>query len=41
MVTTMVIAQQPAILDIGGVFPLLTASGVVDPTSEGQMRQAG
>ena len=40
----MVIALQPTTttyLDVGGVFPLLTAAGTVDPTGEGNMRQAG
>ena len=37
---TMVVAQQPTTyLDIGGVFPLLTTGGAVDPA--GVMRQAG
>ena len=41
ILVTMVLAQQQpaAFLDIGGVFPLLTTSGTVDPV--GVMRQAG
>ena len=41
LLMTMVIAQQQptTYLDVGGVFPLLTTSGTVDPA--GVMRQAG
>ena len=41
LLVTMVVAQQqqPTTLDIGGVFPLLTTTGAVDPA--GVMRQAG
>ena len=44
VLVTMVIGQQQppsTYLDIGGVFPLLTTSGTVDPLGEGQQRQAG
>ena len=40
LLMTMVIAQQPiTYLDVGGVFPLLTTTGAVDPA--GVQRQAG
>ena len=43
VLVTMVLGQQTSstYLDIGGVFPLLTANGLVDPLGEGQQRQAG
>ena len=39
LLVTMVIAQTTTYLDVGGIFPLLSVTGSVDPV--GIMRQAG